>query len=109
MSCFAAQVLLVEMLLDRGAEGDVAEAHSAIDGLTTLLAEEGSVMREGASAPQTPRVVIMVRAIIGSIVMGRSPSRGRWLRVSAPRSVGTAWRRTRQNRSRGAAAGVLVC
>ena len=34
------------MLLDRGAEGDVAEAHSAIDRLATLLAEEGSVMRD---------------------------------------------------------------
>jgi AAA ATPase domain/Adenylate and Guanylate cyclase catalytic domain len=42
--CYLAQVLLVETLLDPGAKGDVAEAHSAIDRLATLLAEEGSVM-----------------------------------------------------------------
>jgi class 3 adenylate cyclase/energy-coupling factor transporter ATP-binding protein EcfA2 len=45
-SCFGAQVLLVEMLLERGAEGDVAEANSAIDRLATFLAEEGSLLRD---------------------------------------------------------------
>ena len=38
--------VLVETLLDRGAEGDVAEAEAAIDRLATLLADDGSVMRD---------------------------------------------------------------
>ncbi len=38
--------VLVEALLDRGAEGDVAEAEAAIERLATAPADEGLVMRE---------------------------------------------------------------
>jgi class 3 adenylate cyclase len=38
--------VLVETLLDRGAEGDVAEAEAAIERLATAPAEEGLVMRD---------------------------------------------------------------
>ena len=38
--------ILVETLLERGAEGDLAEAHSAIDRLANLPATEGWAMRE---------------------------------------------------------------
>ncbi len=38
--------VLVETLLDRGAEGDMAEAESATDRLATAPADEGSVTRE---------------------------------------------------------------
>ena len=38
--------VLVETLLDRGAEGDLAEAQEAIDRLANLPADEGSAMRE---------------------------------------------------------------
>jgi ATP/maltotriose-dependent transcriptional regulator MalT len=38
--------VLVETLLDCGAEGDLAEAQEAIDRLTNLWADDGSVMRE---------------------------------------------------------------
>ncbi len=38
--------VLVETLLDRGAEGDVAEAQEAIDRLANLPADEGSAMRD---------------------------------------------------------------
>jgi hypothetical protein len=36
--------LLVETLLERGAEGDLAEAHEAIDRLANLSADDGSAM-----------------------------------------------------------------
>jgi hypothetical protein len=45
-SCPAATAVLVESLLDRGAEGDVAEAHAAIDRLANLPATEGWVIRD---------------------------------------------------------------
>ena len=38
--------LLVETLLERGAEGDLAEAQKAIDRLANLPADDGSAMRE---------------------------------------------------------------
>jgi len=38
--------VLVETLLDRGAEGDVAEAEAAIERLAAALADEGLVMRD---------------------------------------------------------------
>ena len=38
--------VLVETLLDRGAEGDLAEAEAAIERLATAPADEGLVMRE---------------------------------------------------------------
>ena len=38
--------VLVETLLERGAEGDVAEAQEAIDRLANLPADQGSAMRE---------------------------------------------------------------
>ncbi len=38
--------VLVETLLDRGADGDVAEAEAAIDRLATAPADEGLVMRD---------------------------------------------------------------
>ena len=38
--------VLVETLLERGAEGDLAEAQEAIDGLANLRADHGSAMRE---------------------------------------------------------------
>jgi class 3 adenylate cyclase len=38
--------LLVETLLDRGAEGDVAEAEAAVERLATAPADEGLVIRE---------------------------------------------------------------
>ncbi len=38
--------LLVETLLERGAEADVAEAQAAIDRLANLRADQGSAMRE---------------------------------------------------------------
>jgi hypothetical protein len=45
-SCFGAQVFLVEILLERGADGDVAEAEAAIDRLAILPTEEASVLRD---------------------------------------------------------------
>ena len=42
----AAMGVLVETLLDRGADGDVAEAEAAIDRLAAAPADEGLVMRE---------------------------------------------------------------
>jgi class 3 adenylate cyclase len=38
--------VLVETLLDRGAEGDLAEAHEQIDWLANLSADDGSAIRE---------------------------------------------------------------
>lgn len=38
--------VLVETLLERGAEGDLAEAQEAIDRLANLRADQGSAMRE---------------------------------------------------------------
>jgi hypothetical protein len=38
--------LLVETLLERGAEGDLAEAHKAIDRLANLRADQDSAIRE---------------------------------------------------------------
>jgi hypothetical protein len=38
--------VLVETLLERGAEGDLAEAQAAIDRLANLSADHGSAMRE---------------------------------------------------------------
>ena len=38
--------VLVETLLDRGSQGDVAEAEAAIERLATAPAEEGLAMRE---------------------------------------------------------------
>ena len=38
--------VLVETLLDRGAEGDVAEAEAAIDRLAAAPADEGLVIRD---------------------------------------------------------------
>jgi ATP/maltotriose-dependent transcriptional regulator MalT len=38
--------VLVETLLERGAEGDLAEAREAIDRLANLSADDGSAMRE---------------------------------------------------------------
>jgi class 3 adenylate cyclase len=38
--------LLVETLLERGTEGDLAEAQKAIDGLAVLWVDDGSAMRE---------------------------------------------------------------
>jgi hypothetical protein len=38
--------ILVEALLERGAEGDLAEAQEAIDRLANLLADDGAAMRE---------------------------------------------------------------
>ena len=45
-SCIAATGVLVETLLERGAEGDVAEAEAAIDRLAAAPADEGLVIRE---------------------------------------------------------------
>ena len=42
----AGTAFLVEMLLDRGTEGDVAEAQSAIDRAANLPADEGLVLRD---------------------------------------------------------------
>ena len=38
--------VLVETLLDRGADGDVAEAEAAIDRLTAVPADDGLVIRD---------------------------------------------------------------
>ena len=38
--------VLVETLLDRGADGDVAEAQAAVERLAAAPADEGLVMRE---------------------------------------------------------------
>ena len=38
--------VLVETLVERGAEGDMAEAQEAIDRLANLSADDGSAMRE---------------------------------------------------------------
>jgi hypothetical protein len=38
--------VLVETLLDRGADGDVAQAEAAIERLATAPADEGLVMRD---------------------------------------------------------------
>ncbi len=38
--------VLVQTLLERGAEGDLAEAQEAVDRLTNLWADDGSAMRE---------------------------------------------------------------
>jgi hypothetical protein len=38
--------VLVETLLERGAEGDLAEAEEAIDRLANLRADDGSAMRD---------------------------------------------------------------
>ena len=38
--------VLVETLLERGAEGDLAEAQEAIDRLANLSADDGSAMRD---------------------------------------------------------------
>ena len=38
--------VLVETLLDRGADGDLAEAQAAIERLATASADEGLVMRD---------------------------------------------------------------
>jgi hypothetical protein len=43
---FPAMGVLVETLLDRGADGDVAEAEAAIERLTAAPVDEGVVMRE---------------------------------------------------------------
>ena len=43
---FAGTGVLVETLLERGAEGDLAEAQEAIDRLANLPADEGSAMRD---------------------------------------------------------------
>ena len=42
----AATGVLVETLLDRGADGDVAEAEAAVERLTAAPADEGLVIRE---------------------------------------------------------------
>ena len=42
----AGTAVLVETLLDRGTEGDVAEAQSAIDRAANLPADEGLVLRD---------------------------------------------------------------
>ena len=42
----AATGVLVETLLDRGADGDLAEAEAAIERLATAPADEGLVIRE---------------------------------------------------------------
>ena len=44
--CDASAVTLVEMLLDRGADGDIAEAEAAIDRLADAPADDGLVIRE---------------------------------------------------------------
>jgi hypothetical protein len=41
-----ATVVVVETLLDRGADGDVAEAEAAIERLASAPAEEGLVIRD---------------------------------------------------------------
>ena len=43
---FVATAFLVETLLERGAEGDVAEAEAAIDRLAAAPADDGLVIRE---------------------------------------------------------------
>ena len=43
---FCGTGVLVETLLERGAEGDVAEAQAAIDRLANLPADDGSAMRD---------------------------------------------------------------
>ncbi len=45
-NCVRATGVLVDTLLDRGAEGDVAEAEAAVDGLAALPADEGLVLRD---------------------------------------------------------------
>ena len=42
--------VLVETLLERGAEGDLAEAQEAIDRLANLSADDGSAMRQDHAA-----------------------------------------------------------
>ena len=42
--------VLVETLLERGAEGDLAEAQEAIDRLANLSADDGSAMRRDHAA-----------------------------------------------------------
>ena len=44
--CIRATAFLVETLLERGAEGDVAEAEAAIDRLAAAPADDGLVIRE---------------------------------------------------------------
>ena len=44
--CMLATGVLVETLLDRGADGDVAEAEAAIDRLTAAPADDGLVIRD---------------------------------------------------------------
>jgi adenylate cyclase len=44
--CAAATGVLVETLLERGAEGDMVEAWAAVDRLAAAPVEEGFVMRE---------------------------------------------------------------
>jgi hypothetical protein len=46
LACVPATGVLVETLLDRGAEGDVAEAEAAITRLADAPADEGLVIRE---------------------------------------------------------------
>jgi hypothetical protein len=45
-SCIVTTAILVEMLLDRGTEGDVAEAEAAIERLAAAPADEGLVIRD---------------------------------------------------------------
>ena len=44
--CDASAVTLVEMLLDRGADGDIAEAEAAIERLAAAPADDGLVIRD---------------------------------------------------------------
>jgi ATP/maltotriose-dependent transcriptional regulator MalT len=45
-NCVRATGVLVDTLLERGAEGDTAEAEAAIDRLAALPADEGLVLRD---------------------------------------------------------------
>jgi len=45
-SCIGATAILVETLLDRGANGDVTDAEAAIERLAAAPADEGLVMRD---------------------------------------------------------------
>jgi adenylate cyclase len=45
-SCIVTTAILVEMLLDRGADGDVAEAEAAIERLAAAPAHDGLAIRD---------------------------------------------------------------
>ena len=74
--------VLVETLLDRGADGDVAEAEAAVERLATAPADEGLVMRE--------IWLLRLRALLRRLTATPPPMR---LQGSLPRYGKNAWLR----------------